>query len=81
MGQAILVLGIGVGDVGLGFLELGLAEFDDRAETKIVAGLRQIKSEAGLFAELLSDRKALESTVGILPGNSHVTCDVVAKVG
>ena len=33
MGQAILVAGIGVGDVGLGFLEFGLAEFDDGAET------------------------------------------------
>jgi hypothetical protein len=31
LGQAILILGIGVGDVGLGFLEFGLAEFDDGA--------------------------------------------------
>jgi len=33
LGQAILVCGIRVGDVGLGFLEFGLAEFDDGAET------------------------------------------------
>ncbi len=32
-GQAILIFGIGVGDVSFGFLEFGLAEFDDGAET------------------------------------------------
>jgi hypothetical protein len=31
LGQSILVFGIRVGDVRLGFLELGLAELDDRA--------------------------------------------------
>ena len=30
LGQAILVFGIGVGDVGLGFLEFGLAEVQGR---------------------------------------------------
>ena len=32
MGQVILVSGIRVGDVSLGFLEFGLAKFDDGAE-------------------------------------------------
>jgi len=50
LGQAILVFGIGVGDVGFGFSEFGLAEFDDRAETEIVAGLREVEGQAGLFA-------------------------------
>ena len=31
LGQAILVAGIGVGDVSLGFLEFGLAEFDGKS--------------------------------------------------
>jgi hypothetical protein len=44
------VFGIGVGDVGLGFLELGLTEFDDGAETEIVAGLREVEGQTGLFA-------------------------------
>ena len=33
LGQAILVAGISVGDVGLGFLKFSLAEFDYRAKT------------------------------------------------
>ena len=50
MGQAILVLGIGVGDVGLGFLERSLAKFDDGAKTEVVAGLREVEGQARLFA-------------------------------
>jgi len=38
LGQAVLVAGIGVGDVGLGFLEFGLTEFNDGAKTEIIAG-------------------------------------------
>jgi hypothetical protein len=45
-GQAILALDVGVGDVGLSFLELGLAEFDDGAETDVVAGSREVKGQA-----------------------------------
>ena len=50
LGQAILVIGIRVGDVGLGFLEFGLAKFDDGAETEVVAGLREVEGQTGLFA-------------------------------
>jgi len=32
------------------FLEFGLAEFDDGAETEIVAGLREVEGQTGLFA-------------------------------
>jgi len=58
LGQAILVASISVGDVGLGFLELGLAEFDDGAQTQVVTGLRQIEGEAGLLAQLLKIKRA-----------------------
>src|SRR5437879_1658497 len=42
LGQAVLVGRIGVRDVRLGFLELGLGEFHDGAEAEGVAGLCQI---------------------------------------
>src|ERR1700687_2387276 len=50
LGEAILVIAIRVGDVGLGFLESGLAKFDDAAETEVVAGLREVEGQTGLFA-------------------------------
>ena len=34
--QAILVFGVGVGDIGFGLLEFRLAELDDRAKAQIV---------------------------------------------
>ncbi len=54
MGQAILVFGIGVGDVGLAFLQFGLAELDDGAKTKIVAGLRKLQGQSGLLPQCTS---------------------------
>jgi hypothetical protein len=80
LGQAILVFGVGVLDVGFGFLEFGLGKFDDGAETKVVAGLRKVEREAGLFAELLGDGKSFKSAAGVLPGVANVTGDVVAGV-
>ena len=81
MGQAILVAGIGVGDVGLGFLEFGLAEFDDGAETEMVARLCKVEGEAGLFAQLLSDGKSLVGAGDVLPGSAHIAGDIVSEVG
>ena len=81
MGQAVLVFGIGIGDVGFGFLEFGLAELDDGAKTEIVARLREVKGKGSLFAELLGDGEALESAIGILPRVSNVAGNVVAEVG
>ncbi len=81
MGQAILVAGIGVGDVGLGFLEFGLAEFDDGAETEMVARLRKVEGEAGLFAQLLGDGKSLVGAGDVLPGSAHIARDIVSEVG
>jgi hypothetical protein len=34
-----------------GFLELRLAEFHNRTQTEVVAGVRQVKRQAGLFIE------------------------------
>ena len=73
MGQAILVFGIGVGDVGLAFLQFGLAELDDGAKTKIVAGLRKLQGQSGLLPQLPGDGKALIGAAGILPGSAHIT--------
>src|SRR5580693_1123374 len=78
--QAILVFGVGVLDVGFGFLEFGLREFDDGTETEIVTRLRQSEREAGLLAQLLSYGEPFESAAGILPGVAHVAGDVVARV-
>lgn len=76
-----MVPGIGVGDVGLGFLEVGLAKFNNRAETEVVTGLREVKGQASLLAEQASDGEAFVSTVGVLPGSAHVAGDVVAETG
>jgi hypothetical protein len=81
LGQAILVAGIGVGDVGLGFLEFGLTEFNDRAKTESIAGLREVESQASLLAQLPSYRKTLESASGVLPGSPHVARNVVSDGG
>jgi hypothetical protein len=78
--QAVLEFGIGVFDVGFGFLEFGLGEFHDGAETKVVAGLRQGEREVGLFAKLLGDGEAFEGAAGVLPGVANVASDVVAGV-
>ena len=76
-----MVAGIGVGDVGLGFLEFGLTEFNDGAKTEIIAGLREVESQASLLAQLLGYGKTLESASGVLPGSSHVARDVVSQAG
>src|SRR5260370_14383955 len=81
LGQPILVLGIRVGNVGLGFLEGSLAEFDDGAETDVVAGLREGEGQARLIAQLPGGGKALIGSVGVPPGVSDVAGDVVWKVG
>src|SRR5689334_1345188 len=81
LGEAVLVGGVGVGDVRLGFLQLSLCEFHDGAETQVIAGLGEIQSEAGLLAKLLRDRKPFVGTVGVLPGDADVAGDVVAKIG
>jgi hypothetical protein len=39
LGQAVLVLRVGIGDVRFRFLKFGLAEFNNRAQTEIVAGV------------------------------------------
>ena len=64
--QPILVAGVGIGNVGLGFLEFRLAEFHDGTEAEVVSGLREIEREIGLLAELPGDRKALEAEVARL---------------
>jgi len=76
-----LVFGIGVGDVGLAFLQFGLAELDNGAKTKIVAGLRKLQGQSGLLPELPGDGKALIGAAGILPGSAHITGDTISKVG
>ena len=76
-----MVFGVGVGEVGFGFLEFSLTEFDDGAEAEVVAGLREVETEAGLFAELLGDGEAFEGAVSVLPGIANVASNVVAKVG
>ena len=81
MRQAILIFSIRIGDIGLGFLKFGLAEFDDGAEAEIVAGLRQVEGQSGLLAQLLSDGKALVGACRVLPGSTDVACNVIAKAG
>jgi hypothetical protein len=76
-----LVFDVGVGNVGFGFSKFGLAKFHNGAKAEVVARLRQFKGEAGLFPELLGDRHAFVGAVGVLPGISNVTRDVVSKVG
>lgn len=77
LGEAILIAGVGVGNVGFGFLEFGLAGFDDGAEAEIVAGLREIEGEVGLLAEFVSDGETREGPVGILPGIANIAGDIV----
>src|SRR5580700_5879251 len=78
--QAILEFGIGVFDVRLGFFQLPLCEFDDRAETQIISGLSQTHRKVCLLAELLRDREPLKRSVGVFPGIANVTGDVVARI-
>ena len=47
-GGLVGVAGLGVADLGLGLGQLRLAEFDDAAESELVAGLREIEREVGL---------------------------------
>ena len=80
MRQAILEFRIGVLDVGFRFLQFGLREFDDRAETQVIAGFCKVEGEVSLLPELLCDGETFESAAGILPGVANVAGDVVASV-
>jgi hypothetical protein len=68
--QAVLVFGVGVCDISFSFSEFGLAEFHNAP-----------KAEAGLFPKLLSDSHTFVGAVGVPPGISNVTRDVVSKIG
>ena len=78
MGQAITILRVGVRDVGFGFAEFGLREFDDRAQSQVVARLREIQREVCFLAELLCDGQPLVRLIRLLPACANVARDVVA---
>src|SRR5262245_12610613 len=75
--EAILIIGVGIGDVGFGFGQFRLAEFHNGREAEVVASLREIERERSLFAHLASNAQPLVTTIGVLPGYSYVPSDVV----
>ena len=72
-----MVLGGGVGDISFGFSEFGLAEFDDGAKTEIVAGLREVERQPGLFAQLAFE----EYRHKVRAGQDVEASDYAAKYG
>jgi hypothetical protein len=65
LGQAILVFGVGVFDVGFGFLQLGLGKLNDGAETEMVARLGEREREIGLRTKVACYEEAFKGPAGI----------------
>src|SRR5579872_1021760 len=79
-GQAIVVAGLGIADLRLSLLKLGLAQFNDGAQSHGVTCLGEIESKVGLSEQLLSHGNALESRVGIQPTGTNVPGNPVAEI-
>src|SRR5579863_10036937 len=80
LSQPILVFGVCVGDIGGGFLKIGLAEFYDRPEAQVVASLSKIVGEAGLLLELARNGEPFEAAVGVLPRSADIASKIIAEV-
>src|SRR4029078_720611 len=55
-----------------GFVELGLAELDDRAESQVVARLGQIHCQVRRRQQLVGESDALEGVAAVQPGDVYV---------
>ncbi len=78
--DVVVVLGAGVGDLGGGLVELGLAEFDDGAAAELVAGLGQIEGLSGVVEELLGQVEAFVGVIEVEAGVADVLDDGVFGV-
>src|SRR5260370_41521772 len=61
----IIVLSAGDPNLRRRQIQLGLAHFDDRAESEVVTALRQVQSELGLIQQLSGEAYALERGLGV----------------
>ena len=78
--EAVFIACLCVADLRLRLLQLRLAQFDDRAQSQLVARLGQVKRLIGLVQELSSDAHTFVSSVSIQPCSADVTRDPVAQI-
>src|SRR4029077_4050132 len=79
LGQAILVGGIGVGDVCFGLAQFRLGKLHYGAESQVIPLLRQVEREVGLLSQLLGDRETLIGLIGLSPGCRDAAPKFVAQ--
>src|SRR5271157_6416081 len=79
----VVVFGAGVFRLGLGLVQLGLAELDNRAQAQLVSSLGEVEGLGGFVEKLGGQAETLVGRVGIQPSQSHVArhpVGLIAKV-
>src|ERR1700722_19105082 len=70
--EPVVVSSRDVADLGLRLLQLCLTEFDNRSQSKMIAGLREAEREVRLIDELLRNREAVVSRLCVEPTRAYV---------
>src|SRR5689334_2439434 len=67
-------------DLRPGLTELRLCQFDNRAQSEVVAFLRQIERVRGLGEELVGQREALPGRLRLEPGDADVADHTILEI-
>ena len=78
--KPVLVLSVGVADLGVSLLVLCLGQFHNRAKTHLVARLRQLEGKVRLIQHLLGDRDSLIRRIRREPGGVDVADDAITEI-
>src|ERR1700685_3611591 len=65
--QPVVIARLRIADLGLGLLQLSLAQFNDGSESQVVARLGEIECEIGLLQQLLGHSQTLIPRVCVQP--------------
>src|ERR1019366_1481017 len=75
-----IVFGASVSNLSLGEVQFRLREFNNRAESKLVAALCKVKRQSRLLQQLGSHIEALIGCAGIEPGGANIAPNAISKV-
>ena len=78
--QPVLILRVGVVNRSAGLLQLRLAEFHDRTQSELVAGLRQLQTQIRFLQQLRRDADSLIRGVRLQPRGAYVAHDLIAQI-
>ena len=71
--RLIIVARAGLLNFRLGFVELRLAELDDRTQPQVIARIREFQRPRRLIEQLIRHREPLKGGIRVEPGSAHIS--------